>query len=113
VVKGYWDDPLVHGGRLRARMAATLAVELPRLRARVSELRLPLLALHGGADPIAPASGSMWLHANARSSDRTLRVFPGLYHEVHNEPERQQVLEEILSWLDARAPRRAQPAPSE
>jgi alpha-beta hydrolase superfamily lysophospholipase/serine/threonine protein kinase len=102
VVAAYKADPLVHAGRVRARMAVVMSAALAALRERVAELRLPLLILHGGADPTAPPAGSEWLHAHAGSSDKTLRIFPGLYHEVHNEPEREQVLAEIAAWLDAR-----------
>jgi alpha-beta hydrolase superfamily lysophospholipase len=34
------------------------------------------------------------------SRDRTLRIYPGLYHEILNEPERDRVLDDLLRWLD-------------
>jgi len=103
VVKAYQDDPLVHAGRMRARMCSRLNGELRGLRARLAELRLPLLVLHGGADRIAPESGSRRLFEGAGSSDKTLHIYPGLYHEVHNEPEQQQVLGDVAAWLEARS----------
>jgi alpha-beta hydrolase superfamily lysophospholipase len=63
-------------------------------------LRLPLLILHGGSDQIAPPSGSETLYREVSSIDKTLKIYPGLYHEVHNEPERATVLADLLAWLD-------------
>lgn len=103
VVKAYQDDPLVHAGRMRAGMCSRLNGELPRLRARLPELKLPLLAMHGAADRLAPESGSRRLFEGASSQDKTLRIYPGLFHEVHNEPEQGQVLADVLGWLEARA----------
>lgn len=100
VVAAYRQDPLVHAGRVRAGMAAQVARALAELRDRLPGLDVPLLILHGEADRVVPPAGSLWLHAHAGSRDKTLRLYPGLYHEIHNEPEREQVLEEVLAWLD-------------
>ena len=102
VVAAYQADPLVHAGRIRARMAGRIGVTLEALRARLPELRVPLLALHGGADRVVPPSGSRWLHEHAGSPDKTLRIYDGLFHEVHHEPEREQVLADVVAWLLAR-----------
>lgn len=101
VVAAFKADPLVHAGRIRARMAAQIGTTLEALRARLPDLRSPLLVLHGGADRVVPPSGSRWLHAHAGSPDKTLRIYPGLFHEIHNEPERGQVFEDVTAWLDA------------
>jgi alpha-beta hydrolase superfamily lysophospholipase len=84
-------------------MCSRLNAELPRLRARLPELTLPLLAMHGSADRLAPESGTRRLFEGASSQDKTLRIYPGLYHEVHNEPEQGRVLADVLAWLEARA----------
>jgi alpha-beta hydrolase superfamily lysophospholipase len=102
VVAAFKADPLVHAGRIRVRMAARIGTTLEALRARAHELRPPLLILHGGTDHVVPPSGSEWLHAHAGSADKTLRLYPGLYHEIHNEPERAQVLGDVTAWLAAR-----------
>lgn len=101
VVAAYKADPLVHGGRVRVRMAVGYNNALKPLRQRLSELRLPMLILHGGADKIAPVSGSQLLYEKSSSPDKTLKIYPGLYHEIHNEPEQDTVLKDIGNWLDA------------
>jgi alpha-beta hydrolase superfamily lysophospholipase len=41
------------------------------------------------------------LHAALGSADKTLKIYDGLYHEVFNEPEREQVFGDVIAWLDA------------
>lgn len=102
VVQRYRDDPLVHSGKISARLVVELFAAIGELEARRSELTLPVLVLHGEGDVMTPASGSLAFHAGVGSEDRTLRLYPGLYHEIFNEPERQQVLDDLVNWLDAR-----------
>jgi alpha-beta hydrolase superfamily lysophospholipase len=39
------------------------------------------------------------LYRAAGSTDKTLKIYPGLYHEIHNEPEKAMVLDDITAWL--------------
>jgi alpha-beta hydrolase superfamily lysophospholipase len=39
------------------------------------------------------------LYAGIRSADKSLKLYPGLYHEIFNEPERDRVLADLLDWL--------------
>jgi len=65
----------------------------------LSRLQLPLLLLHGGEDRTIAPQASERIFNGASSADKTLKIFPGLRHEILNEPERQQVLVMILDWL--------------
>jgi alpha-beta hydrolase superfamily lysophospholipase len=67
-------------------------------------LRLPYLALHGGSDPICLPAAAEIIRQRSGSPDTTVKVYQGLYHEVHNEPEQEQVLRDIGDWLDAHVP---------
>lgn len=102
VLDAYNNDPLVHKDRVRVRMAVGFNNAVGPLRARIPELTLPLLVLHGGADRTTPPSGSQYLYEHAASADKTLKIYPGLYHEIHNEPEKDIVLADILGWIEAR-----------
>ena len=42
------------------------------------------------------------LHERVSSTDKSLRIYDGLYHEIFNEPEKEQVLDDVIAWLDAR-----------
>jgi alpha-beta hydrolase superfamily lysophospholipase len=55
--------------------------------------------VHGSADRLIPADGSRRLVECVGSTDVELKVYPGLYHEVFNEPERDEVLGDVVSWI--------------
>lgn len=100
VIAAYNADSLVHRLPVRVGMAVGYNNAISSIREQVATLRLPLLVLHGGDDPITPVSGSQWLFEKAASADKTLKIYPGLYHEIHNEPEKAAVLADIAGWLD-------------
>lgn len=102
VVDDYLNDPLVYNGKIPARMAASLFDAMARLRESASAIRIPLLAMHGGADRLTAPEGSALIVEQASSDDKTLQAFPGMYHEIFNEPRRDEVLSILTDWLDAR-----------
>lgn len=103
VVQAYLDDPLVHSGKASARLVRELFREMSAVQARAGELTLPLLVMHGEADSMTDPGGSRRLHAAAGTDDKTLRLYPGLYHEIFNEPERLEVLADLVAWMDERS----------
>jgi len=104
VVQAYRDDRLVFHGRTPARTASEIIRAIRSVQGRMDRIELPLLVVHGGQDQVADVEGSKRLYERARSDDKSLRVFDGLYHEIMNEPEKASVLEEISTWLGARTP---------
>ncbi|MGH3720570.1 MAG: lysophospholipase [Pseudonocardiaceae bacterium] len=104
VVRAYREDPLVYRGKLKARTGAEILATMEGLPARLPRLSMPLLLLHGTADQICPPAGSVMVHENVSSPDTTLHQYPGLYHEVFNEPEREQILADLISWLNHHLP---------
>jgi alpha-beta hydrolase superfamily lysophospholipase len=70
---------------------------------RAGEITLPLLILHGEEDGVFAFDVSQTLYDRVRSADKTIHIYPGYYHEIHNEVGRAQVFADILSWLDARS----------
>ncbi|MGR6964585.1 alpha/beta hydrolase [Geodermatophilus sp. URMC 61] len=104
VVRDYRTDPLNHNGRMVARTGAelmTAALAMPR---RLPSLTMPLLVLHGTADRLVPPAASEVVRAHAGSPDLTVRTYGGLFHEPHNEPEKDDVLTDVVAWLDAHRP---------
>ena len=69
---------------------------------RASALTAPLLIVHGEQDKLVPVQGSQHLVECVGSSDVHLKVYPELYHEVFNEPERAVVLDDVASWIEVR-----------
>ena len=54
----------------------------------------------GAADRLSDPIGSEMLYQNASSADKTLKIYEGYYHEILNEPGREQVLADVESWLE-------------
>ena len=99
-VEKYVNDPLVNHDKMSARMVAELFRAMHRIQECAGQVNLPVLLLHGEADAMAAASGSRFLHAAISSADKTLKVYPGLYHEILNEPEQAQALQAIQHWFE-------------
>jgi alpha-beta hydrolase superfamily lysophospholipase len=104
VVADYEADALNYHGKLPARTVSELARAIDGYPEAVTHFKLPMLVLHGTADRLTPIAGSEMVVERAASDDKTLKRYDGLFHEILNEPERQQVLDDIAGWLDARFP---------
>jgi alpha-beta hydrolase superfamily lysophospholipase len=102
VVEKYIEDPMVFHGKMSARMLRELFAGMRAIQAGAARITLPMLLLHGGADVMTAPQGSRFLYEHISSSDKTLTIYPGLYHEIFNEPERAEVLAHILAWCEAR-----------
>jgi alpha-beta hydrolase superfamily lysophospholipase len=102
VVREYATDPLVYHGRLGARLLREFFTGVGRLERQAASLTLPLLILHGNEDSMVLPEGSRALYTRASARDKTLKIYPGLFHEIFNEPEREAVLRDVVNWIDAR-----------
>ncbi len=106
VVAAMKSDPLILHKPGPARTAAELLRAFERIHAREAELNVPLLDLHGSADKLTNPAGSRELVAKAASKDKTLKIYDGLYHDLLHEPEKAQVMADVIAWIEARAPKR-------
>jgi len=96
----YDNDPLNYRGAILARTGAELLKATKTITARSSAIDLPILIMHGSLDKLADVSGSKMLYANVSSADKTLKIYEGLYHEILNEPEQDEVKKDIIDWLN-------------
>ncbi|MFN3982236.1 MAG: serine aminopeptidase domain-containing protein, partial [Caldilinea sp.] len=101
-VQRYQSDPLVHS-KTSARAGAEGMAALEWVQAHAGELRVPLLLYHGTGDRLVPLEGSRSFFANAGSADKTFHELPGVFHESHNDLEREALFQIIVAWLDERA----------
>jgi acylglycerol lipase len=101
VVTAYVNDPLVFHGKTPARLAAEMLKAMQRVTAEADKITLPFLVVQGGDDKLVDRGGAQMLYDKARSRDKAIKVYEGLYHEVFNEPERAGVLQDVESWLEA------------
>jgi acylglycerol lipase len=95
VVAGYGPDPL-NFHRSTVGFAVQAFGEQQRVRAALDRLTVPTLVIHGGEDRIVPTAISAVLEGRPGV---TRRVYPGLRHEVHNEPQAGAVLDDVVAWL--------------
>jgi alpha-beta hydrolase superfamily lysophospholipase len=102
VVDAYNTDPLVYHGKIPGGVARVLLLVGETMPQRAPSLTAPLLVVHGSDDRLIPAEGSRLLVDAVGSTDVELKIYPGLYHEVFNEPEQEQVLDDVVGWLNAR-----------
>jgi alpha-beta hydrolase superfamily lysophospholipase len=101
-VRRYLEDPLVYTGKVSARTVAELFATMQTVQEQASAIELPMLILHGGEDAMASPEGSRFLEQSISSRDKTLHIYPGLYHEIFNEPEHNDIFVEIDMWCRQR-----------
>jgi alpha-beta hydrolase superfamily lysophospholipase len=102
VVEAYVNDPLVFHGKTPARLGTEMLSAMTRITAEVGKLSLPMIIVQGSEDRLVDPSGAQMLYEKARSTDKTLKIYDGMYHEVFNEPDRERVLVDVENWLEAR-----------
>lgn len=71
-------------------------------RLNASKYKLPCLFLHGESDKIIPYDSSVNIFNKILATDKTLKLYPKLYHELLQEPEKMQVVDDIVAWLEKR-----------
>ena len=96
------EDPLMvhvasvrfYNEMLRAQAAALAEAE---------HIALPILVRHGGADEIIEPEPTLEFGRRLGSADKDVALLAGLHHEIMNEPERDEVLRDIIRWMDVRS----------
>jgi alpha-beta hydrolase superfamily lysophospholipase len=101
-VRAMGADPLIDQAIGPGRTAAGLLAAIEAIWRRPGALEVPLLGLHGTADRVTDPRGTAEMVRRAGSADRTLLLYRGLVHDLLQEPEREQVAEDIDRWMDAR-----------
>ena len=102
VIRSYDADPLNYRGGTPARTGAEIVRATKIIGERMEAIEVPLLIMHGTADRLANIEGSKELNDRASSSDKTLKLYEGLYHEILNEPENEEVIADIVEWMNSR-----------
>lgn len=98
VGRAYAADPLVFQ-RMTVSLAAELFAAGGRTLAGAGQVRVPMLLLHGGDDRLCPAYASRTFFEQLRTRGSDLRIYPGLRHEIFNEPEQEQVFADLIDWV--------------
>ncbi len=98
-------DALVNQAPAPARTARELLDAMASIDEQTPQLTVPLLAMHGSADPIQSCEGSRRLVARARGLDKQLYLYDRLSHDLLHEPERARVMRDVVAWMSERVPR--------
>jgi acylglycerol lipase len=100
VVKAYREDPLVHD-RVSARWYTEFINTAADCLKRASEIRMPLLLVHGTGDKMVSVESSKQIYDKSESTDKQIHFFNGLFHETMNEKfeGRKKVLKLISDWI--------------
>ena len=99
VVKAYEADPLVHGVA-SVRWGTETLKPIAWVKGRAGEVRIPILLIHGGADRINAPDGSRSFFEKVSLPDRELKIYPGSFHEPHNDLDYRQVVKDVFHWLE-------------
>lgn len=97
VVDSYISDRLVHD-RISVSLFHNAARAADNSLSGSSLLKIPLLLMHGSDDQITSPEGSRKF---ASGNDLTeIKIWDGGYHELHNEPFREEVFSYITGWIN-------------
>ena len=103
VVNAAKADPLNYEGPVLLRTGAEIARAAERINTMMEAFDTPFLIIHGTADKIVKPSGSQEFFDSVQSTDKSIRLYDGLYHETFNEvDDGPRVVGEITEWLVAR-----------
>ena len=100
IIQAYKADPLVHD-RVSARLGLDLITCGQWIQAHAAEFPLPLLLFRGSADHLVSGEAIQTFSQAVPAGKLTYKVWDGLYHETHNEIEKDQVLAYMIAWLEA------------
>jgi alpha-beta hydrolase superfamily lysophospholipase len=104
VVRAMDDDPLIAREVQPSKTVAELVRADERLEREFPRITLPVLILHGTDDKVTKPGGSQLFFDTAGSSDKTLKLYQGHSHDLLNDLGREQVMADIVHWINARLP---------
>jgi acylglycerol lipase len=104
VVAAMNSDPLIANESQPAETAAELVKAGERLKEHMPQFHVPVFIIHGTADKATRYQGSQYFYDHAASKDKTIKLYEGHYHDLLNDLGKEDVMDDIQRWLDARIP---------
>jgi alpha-beta hydrolase superfamily lysophospholipase len=101
VVQAVLADPLFHR-RGTARLSTEVTAAIERVQAHAASLAIPILIQHGSADRMVLPDGSREFFAKVRSAGSQLIEYPEAYHGLFADLNAEEVIGDLLAWIDAR-----------
>ncbi|HEX3184399.1 MAG TPA: alpha/beta hydrolase, partial [Pyrinomonadaceae bacterium] len=99
VVEAMNNDPLIHGESQPVQTAKVMIDAASRLNKEFSLIKLPVLILHGTEDKATNPSGSQFFYDHTGSTDKTLKLYEGHYHDLLNDLDKEIVMADITNWI--------------
>src|SRR5262249_5631706 len=96
------NDPLIEKESQPVETAAEVLRAADRLTENFPKFSVPVLILHGTADKATRPAGSERFYRMAGSKDKTLKLYEGAFHDLLNDTDKEVVMADIQSWIDAR-----------
>jgi alpha-beta hydrolase superfamily lysophospholipase len=100
VGEAYANDPLVYHGPLTRPTLQSIFASVDAIAAGPGLGTLPTLWIHGEEDPLAPLGPTRVAIERIRGDQLEEQIYPGARHEILNETNREEVLDEVASFLD-------------
>ncbi len=97
VVEKYINDPLAHN-KISLKMVISLIDAATYALNNAAKLDVPLLLMHGSGDQITDPEGSQQFY-ESNPEKYTYKLWDGLYHEMHSEPEKEEVFNYLMDWI--------------
>ena len=99
-VEEYASDPLVYHGTYHRPLLEAEVAALDRFNAELDRITMPVMFLHGEADPFVPYETSLAAVKQMPTKDLTVRVYPGARHELVNELNRDEVIGALVTFVE-------------
>ena len=99
------SDPLIHKESQPAETARVLLLASDALKEHMPNFKVPVFIIHGTADKATRPAGSQYFYDHTGSTDKTLKLYEGHYHDLLADLDKEIVMNDILAWLDERVPR--------
>lgn len=104
VVEQMNSDPLIAHEKQPAETLAEVLKAAARIGENMPKISVPVFIIHGTEDKATRWQGSQYFYDNVGSTDKTLKLYEGGYHDLLNDIEKETVLADILAWVNARIP---------
>lgn len=98
------SDPLIANEKQPAETAAELIKAAERLKENMPNFTVPVFIIHGTDDKATRPEGSQYFYDNVGSTDKTLKLYEGGYHDLLNDIDKETVMADILAWVNERIP---------
>lgn len=102
VVEDYKNDQLVLKEATVNLFSQFLVYGREEINEDIGDYKYPCFIVHGEKDKIVPVEIGKYLYDNIASEDKQIKIYDNLYHEILNENEKDEVIGDMITWLDER-----------